>query len=213
VKLVEQWNRVESGLDPNWNEARVVLVVADAERCDRAVALLGPANPGRSGTTIRLSAVRRGAGVGPEAIRRMLRRLDAEHIRGKVELAGTGHTAPALVVTRRTLVDSWDAAVASLPSDWSDLLCQLDLTSTDHLDRAALLAAPINPTRFGEQSGYRFRCARSFGYGASPGMVRRCFDRLDDEHIPGDVQILRALSDTHPNATQGPVWYVNGKAV
>jgi len=25
--------------------------------------------------------------------------------------------------------------------------------------------------------------------------------------------VLRALSDTHPVGTQGPVWYVEGKAV
>jgi hypothetical protein len=213
VKLVEQWNRIESGLDPNWSDARVVLEVSDEGRCDRAAALLGPAGPGRSGTAIRFSATRGGAGVGPEAIRRMLRRLDSEKIAGGLELSGSAHSAPEQVVVRQTLVDSWDAAVAALPSDWSDLYCELDLTSTDHLDRVALLAAPINPTRFGEQSGYRFRCARNFGYGASPGMVRRCFDRIDNEDIPGEVQILRALSDTHPNATQGPVWYVGGKAV
>ena len=47
----------------------------------------------------------------------------------------------------------------------------------------------------------------------SPGMVRRCFARLDEARIPGEVRVLRALSDTHPVATQGPVWYIGGKAV
>ena len=44
-------------------------------------------------------------------------------------------------------------------------------------------------------------------------MTRRCFERLDEEEIRARVQILRALSDTNPVATQGPVWYVEGKAV
>ena len=43
------------------------------------------------------------------------------------------------------------------------------------------------------------------------GMVGRCLERLDDDDIPGEVRVLRALSDTHPVGTQGPVWYVGGK--
>ena len=43
-------------------------------------------------------------------------------------------------------------------------------------------------------------------------MVRRCLARLDDAGIPGEVRVLRTLSDTHPVGTQGPVWYIGGKA-
>jgi hypothetical protein len=213
VKLVEQWSRIERGLDPNWGDARLLLTVDDDARCDRAAALLGPTQPGRSGKTIRFFTARRGAGVGPEGIRRMLHRLDAEGIGGTLELVASGEAPPEPAISRRTLRDSWDAALAVLPSDWSDLYCELELTSTDHLERAALLTAPLNPTRAGGKPAFRFRCARSFGYGASPGMARRCFERLDEEGIPGEVRILRALSDTHPVATQGPVWYVGGRTV
>ena len=44
-------------------------------------------------------------------------------------------------------------------------------------------------------------------------MVRRCLQRLDDEGLRGHVRILRALADTKPYYTQGPVWYVDGRAV
>ena len=44
-------------------------------------------------------------------------------------------------------------------------------------------------------------------------MARRCFERLDEEGIRGTLRILRVLSDTKPVDTQGPVWYVGGKAV
>ena len=44
-------------------------------------------------------------------------------------------------------------------------------------------------------------------------MARRCFERLDREEIPGRVSVLRVLSDTDNVATQGPVWYVGGKAL
>jgi hypothetical protein len=44
-------------------------------------------------------------------------------------------------------------------------------------------------------------------------MVRRCLERLDAEPIPAEVRIVRALSDSHPVATQGPVWYLGGRPV
>jgi len=44
-------------------------------------------------------------------------------------------------------------------------------------------------------------------------MVERCLQRLDERDIPADVRVLRALSDTKPVGTQGPVWYVGGKVV
>jgi hypothetical protein len=44
-------------------------------------------------------------------------------------------------------------------------------------------------------------------------MARRCFERLDDEGIHGELHILRVLCDTDNVATQGPVWYVGGRAV
>jgi hypothetical protein len=44
-------------------------------------------------------------------------------------------------------------------------------------------------------------------------MVRTCLGRLDEAAIRGEVRILRALSDTRPVGTQGPVWYVEGRSV
>ena len=117
------------------------------------------------------------------------------------------------VISRVSLSAEWDAALQVLPGDWSDLLCDLELTSSDHIDRAALLLAPLNPIQGIGRPGFRFRCARSFGYGASNGMVRRCLARLDEQRIPGEVRILRALSDTHPVGTQGPVWRIGDRSV
>jgi hypothetical protein len=78
----------------------------------------------------------------------------------------------------------------------------------------ALLIAPINPVQTtADRPGFRFRCAHSFGYGAAPGMVRRCLARLDEETISAEVEVLRALSDSHPDGTQGPVWHIGGRAV
>ncbi|MDP9262070.1 MAG: hypothetical protein M3O89_08880 [Actinomycetota bacterium] len=214
MQLVGQWNTVEQGLDPRWSDAHVELAIEDETQRSRALALLAPAGPGSIGTTIRFYATRSGAGVGPEAVRRMLRRLEEEGIRGTLALVSSDEAAPAPVLARASLAADWDAAIGVLPADWSDLLCELELTSSDHVERAALLIAPVNPVQAETgRPGFRFRSAHTFGYGASSGMVRRCLARLDEDGIPGEVRIVRALSDTHPVATQGPVWYVGGKAV
>jgi hypothetical protein len=211
--LVEQWNRVESGLDPRWGDARLVFTVDDESRAERAAALLGPASPGRSGRTIRFFVSRGGVGIGPEAARRFLGRIDDEGIDGTLELVSSDEAPPEPAISRPSLAAEWDAALVMLPSDWSDLLCEIELTSSDHFDPAALLLAPLNPLHGEGVPGFRFRVAHSFGYGASSGMVRRCLERLDEASIPGEVRILRVMSDTHPVGTQGPVWYVGGKAV
>ena len=108
-------------------------------------------------------------------------------------------------MTPATLAEQWDAAVAHLPADWSDLQAEIVLRSSDHLERAALLAAPVNPTRPRGTLALRFRGARRFGYGVSAAMARRCLERLDDEGIRGELNVLGVLCDTDPVATQGPV--------
>jgi hypothetical protein len=211
MALAERWTEIESGLDPRWRDARLQLTLDDEARATRALALLGPAGPGRARREIRFFADRSGA-VGPEAVRRMLRRLDAEGITGTLALVSSDQAPPEPEISRPTLAAAWDAALAVLPSDWSDLLCELELTSSDHVEQGALLTAPLNPFQSGVgKPGFRFRVAASFGYGASAGMARRCLERLDAAGIPGEVRVLRALSDTHPVGTQGPVWYVGGK--
>jgi hypothetical protein len=213
MDLAEQWNGIEKGLDPRWSDARLVVTIDDDTHRNRAAALLAPAGPGRIGNSISFYAARGGAGVGPEAVRRMLRRLDEDGITGTLELVAAEEAPPEPAASPASLAADWDAALAVLPADWSDLLCEIGLTSSDHLERAALLMAPLNPTQTTAGPGFRFRCAHTFGYGASAGMVRRCLGRVDDERIPGRVRVLRALSDTQPVGTQGPVWYVGGKAV
>jgi hypothetical protein len=214
MQLVGQWNAVEQGLDPRWSDARLELAIEDETQRSRALALLAPAGPGSIGKTIRFYVTRSGSGVGPEAVRRMLRRLDEEGIGATLQLVSSAEATPAPAVVRASLAAEWDAAIGVLPADWSDLLCELELTSSDHIERAALLIAPINPVQGSTgRPGFRFRSAHTFGYGASSGMVRRCLSRLDEDGIPGEVRIVRALSDTHPVETQGPVWYVGGKAV
>jgi hypothetical protein len=214
MALVDQWSELESGLDPRWQDARVLLTIDDEALVERALALLAPAGPGRSGREIRFSAQRTGGTIGPEAVRRTLRRIDEEGIAGTIALVSSDEAPAEPVISRATLASKWDAAVAMLPADWSDLLCELELTSSDHVDTAALLTAPLNPFQSGlDKPGFRFRVAHTAGYGASAGMAHRCLGRLDEAGIPGEVRVVRVLSDTHQVGTQGPVWMIGGKTV
>jgi hypothetical protein len=213
VSLVDDFNRIERGLPVDWAHADFVLTVSDPDRVGRAAALLGPSNPGRGRDRIRFSAARRGAGLRPDGLRRLLRRLDDDGIHGRLALVGADEAPVETLDVRPTLRDEWEQALATLPPDWSDLYAEVRLDSTDYLERGALMLAPVNPARYGGRTGLRFRCARTFGYGVSPDMAARCLERCDEEGITGNVEILRVLSDTYPVATQGPVWYVGGRAV
>ena len=86
---------------------------------------------------------------------------------------------------RYALRDQWERALATLPADWSDLYAEVQLDSTDYVERAALMLAPVNPARYAGATGLRFRCARTFGYGVSPEMAGRCLQRCDDERMTG----------------------------
>jgi hypothetical protein len=215
MSFASQWTAIAGELPPDWSDARLLVALEQDGEVDRAAALLGPLSPGRSGSQIRLFCARRGPGVTPEALARALERLDRERLLGQLELAGSdrAEAAPTPEVAR-TLAADWDATLATLPPDWSDIYAELVLTSSDHIDRVALLTSPMNPRRFDERTpGFRFRIARSSGYGVSPAMARRSLERVDEEKLPGRLRILRVLSDTDNVKTQGPVWRVDGAAV
>jgi hypothetical protein len=213
VRVVDQWREIERSLPDNWGDARVRLTIADARKADRAASLLGPINPGRRGNAIHLTVARRGGGPSPNIVGRLLARLDGEGIRGELELVGSDVAEARREVIRPRLADAWDEALVALPPDWSDIYAEIEIVSTDWLERAALLLAPVNPARHGARPAFRFRVARTFGYGASPEMFHRCLVRLDEAGIRGELRILHVLSDTEPVATQGPVWYVEGRSV
>ena len=211
MKLVDQWLAIESDLPRDWDDVRLTLATEQEADLPRAAAVLGSAGAGRNDGKLVLQ-VRRAGPSSPAALTRLFARLDAERVwctleRGIVAVAPPRAAEPGLSVAA-----SWDRAVTELPSDWSELLCRLDVASSDLLPRAALLCAPINPTRDRQHSGFVFRAGR-VGYGVSQGMARRCFERLDDEGIEGSVSILRVLSDTEPVASQGSSWIVGGRVL
>jgi hypothetical protein len=223
VALADRSTEILAGLPRGWRTARIDVTIEDPDEADRAAELLAPATPGRRGARFRLYVRGSGDGVGtsPELVRRVLGRLDEAGIRGRLVLVEHEPAAPE--VPAETLADgrgpvllaeAWDALVAGLPEDWSDLYVELEFDSSDFNDRGALLLAPCNPARSGGgDRTFRFRVARRFGYGASPGMARRCLERCDNEGITGDLRLVEVLSDTHPASTQGPVFRIGGRLV
>jgi hypothetical protein len=201
-------------LPARWREVGLRLRLARPEDAAHAAALLGSLSPGVAGDELHVRATSEGE-AGPGAIRRLLARLDEQGIGGTLELAGA--VAEASVESAdapsKPLAAAWDGLVAGVPDDWSDLLCLVELRSSDELDPAALALAPVNPSRHEGTLGFRFRVARRFGYGAAPGMARRCLERLDEAVIPGRLTLLEVFSDTQPVLTQGPTFVVSDRAV
>jgi hypothetical protein len=221
MRAVEQWERIEEGLPQGWEDARLAFTVEDPKFVEHAAGVLSPLGPGRSGSTFRIQVRPTGGTTGTESLRNLLRRLDRGRTWGELELvdvtgaeeaaAPRAEETPAAEAVP-TLVAAWDEELATLQPDWSDLLCELEVDSTDFLPRAALLGAPLNPTRVPGAAALRFRAGRG-GYGTSPTMARRCFERMDDEAITGRIRVLNALSNVGNVGTQGPVWRVAGRAV
>lgn len=212
LQLVEQFIGIERRSEDDWAEVTLELTPADETHLARVMALLAPAAPARFGQKIRF-AVSHGGGISPEAARRLLRRLDQERIWGTLEAVRTRKAPSETPDRREPLRAEWERQLALVPEDWSDLYAQVTFDSTDYLEPAALLLAPLNPARFGTGATFRFRAAHHFGYGVSPGMAARCFARCDEQVITGTVEIVHVLSDTQPVGTQGPVWLLGGRTV
>jgi hypothetical protein len=219
MKLVDQWRTIEADLPEGWEGVRLTLTTEQAADLPRAAQVLAPVNAGRVGATVVFDVSRAAGPRGPQRVLRLFERLDGERTWCTLAVAHvTVADAPEAGEADAgrpvaSAVASWEAALAELPSDWSDLLCELEIESSSLLDRTALLCAPINPARAGSRLAFTFRCSSRSGYGVSVSMARRCFERLDEEGIPGQARVLRVLSDTDKVYTQGPVWLVGGKTL
>ena len=219
MQAAEQWTRIEADLPAGWEEARLTYTVEDDKAAAGAAAVLAPLGPGRLGRELRFHVRPSGAG-GAESVRNLLGRLDRKRIWGDLALVDVrapetrSHEAPPAspATAPELLADAWDALLETVPPDWSDLYCELEVDSSDYLPRAALLGAPLNPSRTPGELALRFRVSLR-GYGTSPSMTRRCFERMDDEGITGRLAVLNGLSEAGYAATLGPVWRIAGRSV
>ena len=220
MKLVDQWHAMEATFPADWEDVRLTLTAEQPSDLPRAAQVLGSINVGRVGDALAFQ-VRSSAGPqGKQAALRLFERLDRDRIWCHLELSNvhapvatpTGEAAEALRPTG-SVAESWDRALDPPPLRLDGSPLRAEIESSTLLPRAALLCAPLNPARSGSRLVFTFRCSGRSGYGASPSMTRRCFERLDSEGIVGSASVLRALSDTDNVDTQGPVWLVGGKTL
>jgi hypothetical protein len=213
MRAADQWMQIEQELGRDWAEVR--LAFAPEGSPAEAAAVLAPLQPVRVGDELRFHVTR--AGGDPERVRNILRRLDSKRVWGTLALIdATSRAEPGpsrLDTPPAGLAAQWGELVTTLPPDWSDVLAELDLDSSDNLPRAALLGAPMNPTRVPHELALRFRVSGKQGYGVAPQMARRCFERMDAEGITGRIAVVYDLSDTANDVTQGPVWRIAGRSV
>ena len=102
MKLVAQWQRIQADLPAEWADARLALSVGNEAQRTRAAALLGPANPGRTGDALRFDTYVDGG---------RLRAFAAVTLNGtsfnKINVAIAGDAAPYLRVTKTGAVWSF----------------------------------------------------------------------------------------------------------
>src|SRR6185503_13291066 len=143
VRLVTQWVRIQRQLPEGWTDARLRLTLASEKGFARASFLLGPLTPGRSGNELHFHAARGGGGPSASAVQRALARVDRARVRGTLELVGADAREAAPDATPGSLAAAWDEAIAELPPDWSDIYAEVELTSSDNLDPAAIELGPL----------------------------------------------------------------------
>ena len=174
---------------------------------------LPAARVGRSG--IRSPGGRGGAS--PDALGRAStasRRRESTHGSPSRGRRPPGASTPAAELGSRSRQPGTTSCRAFRPTGQT-LYLEVELrSSSEEIERAALLLSPVNPflDEHG-RPGLRFRAARRAGYGAAAPMARRCLARLDEEQIAGTLRVLRVQSETRHVLTQGPVWREAGRAV
>ena len=230
MRAVDQWRGIEADLPEGWEEARLSFVVEQPAQAPAAAGVLGPLGPGRVGDEIRfvrpLFGQRRNAG----ARRTSSAAWTASGSGGRwrcatsprppsrpVEPEVEGERPSAPRPLRAHAPGRWfpSGMPSSRRSHPTGAISSAGSRSTPPTTsrRAALLGAPLNPARIPGESAVRFRVSDTKGYGVSPLMARRCFERMDGQGVTGRLEVLTELADTRTVATQGPVWRVAGQSV
>jgi len=130
LRLVGRFNELERDLVDEWAELRLQLTLEEESHAERAAALLAPANPGRHGRIISFAVDRRGPGIGAEALRRLLKRLDDEGIEATLNLRSVQKAAPEELRRKETLLAQWERRLTGVPAGWSDIYAGVRLDST-----------------------------------------------------------------------------------
>jgi hypothetical protein len=90
------------------------------------------------------------------------------------------------------LLDDFDAIVASLPSDWTDLELDLRIDESRYIDASTAMVT-CNAQPYSEHDWhFKIIVAHEFGHAASVGAVRVSLRLLDETGIAGQL-VLREM--------------------
>ena len=93
------------------------------------------------------------------------------------------------------LADDFQAAVDSLPPDWTHLELDLRIFDEDHYVEAATLLVQINAMPYSQHDWHwRLRVAHKFGHAAAAETVRGTLALLDQQGIEGELAVREARS-------------------
>ena len=88
-----------------------------------------------------------------------------------------------------SLVEDFQAAVAALPDDWTDLELDLRIEDLTQYVDCAVLLDQVNAQPYSRADWHwRINVAHRFGHGASPETVVGVLGRLDREGITGELE-------------------------
>jgi hypothetical protein len=88
------------------------------------------------------------------------------------------------------LADDFQQVLDSLPSDWTDIVCDLRLADESQYVDAAVLLTQVNAQPYSEADWhFRVNVAHSFGHAAAAETVKGTFALLDGEGIAGELVV------------------------
>jgi hypothetical protein len=86
------------------------------------------------------------------------------------------------------LADDFQSILDSLPSDWTDIVCDLRITDEGQYIDAAVLMTQINAQPYSKAEWHwRINVAHSFGHAAAADTVKGTLALLDDQAIAGEL--------------------------
>jgi hypothetical protein len=100
------------------------------------------------------------------------------------------------------LADDFQAILDSLPSDWTDIVCDLRLVDEGRYVDAAVLLTQVNAQPYSRADWHwRLNVAHSFGHAAAAESVKGTLALLDEESIAGEL-VLRDVREGRVEVVQ-----------
>jgi hypothetical protein len=100
------------------------------------------------------------------------------------------------------LAEDFQSILDSLPSDWTDIVCDLRIHDEDRYIDAAVLLTQVNAQPYSQADWHwRINVAHQFGHAAAAETVKGTLALLDDQAIAGEL-IVRDFHEGRAEVVQ-----------